>query len=140
MNVARWIIGLVGVLGAGGMLADHVVLQTAKQHMKNPVWPPHAKFHNAHRILLGLGLGLITVILVCRSTEAPVQRLIEASCTGSPYWLRMLLAPLFPGTAWIDPEFRTTTPRPLGLHPQQLLAICIIGLILAALGLCIFTT
>lgn len=118
MNLARWILGFVGVLGAGGLLADYVVWQTAKRHMKNPAWPPHAKFHNAQTILLGLGLGIMTSILVFSSTAAPLPRLIEASCTASLYWLSMLLAPLFPGTAWSDPEFRTMTPRPLGMHPQ----------------------
>ncbi len=63
MNLARWIIRFVGVLGVGGLLADYVIWGTARQHMKNPAWPPHAKFHNAQTILLGLGLGILTVIL-----------------------------------------------------------------------------
>lgn len=140
MGLARWIIGLVGVLGVGGLLADYVVWQTAKQHMKNPAWTPHAEFHNAQTIWMGFGFGLMTLFLVCTSTEAPVPRRIEASCTASLYWLSMLFAPLFPGTAWIDPEFRKTTPRPLGMHPQQLLAIRIMVLVIAALGLGIFAT
>src|SRR5882757_63575 len=138
MNLARWIIGFVGVLGVGGLLADYVIWGTARQHMKNPAWPPHAKFHNAQTILLGLGLGILTVILAYRPTSFSFPRLIEASCAASLYWLSMLFAPLFPGTAWVDPEFRNSTPRPIGMHPQQLLAIGIMILVFVALGLGVF--
>ena len=62
--LARWLIGFVGVMGVGGLLADCLVWATARQHMKNPAWPPHAKFHNAQTILLGIGLGVLTVALV----------------------------------------------------------------------------
>jgi hypothetical protein len=41
----------------------------------------------------------------------------------------MVLAPLFPETAWNDPEFRASTPRWFGLHPQQLLAYAAIGML-----------
>jgi hypothetical protein len=133
MNIARWILGFVGVLGMGGFLADYVVWETARQHMKNPAWPPHAKFHNAQTILLGLALGALTVILVCIPSAAISSRLIEAAVTASLYWLSMLLAPLLPGTAWSDPEFRATTPRFLGMHPQQLFAVVIMIFVILAL-------
>lgn len=135
MNVARWLIGMVGALRIGGLFADYVVSTTARQHMKNPAWPPHAKFHNAQTILLGLGLGLLTVGLVTIPTTSQRAHLIVASCTASLYWLSMLVAPAFPGTAWADPEFKDSTPRRLGWHPQHLLAIVIIVGIALALGL-----
>jgi len=93
-------------------------------HEESGLWPPHAKFHNAQTILLGLGLGILTVILAYRPTSFSFPRLIEASCAASLYWLSMpFLPPLFPGTTWVDPEFRSSTPRPIGMNPQQLLAI-----------------
>jgi hypothetical protein len=130
MNVARWIIGFTGFLGVGGLLADYIVWETARQHMKNPAWPPHAKFHNAQTILLGFGLGLLTLFLVIGPGGSSVRELITAALTASLYWLSMLLAPIFPGTEWSDPEFRATTPRVVGMHPQQLLAICTVALII----------
>lgn len=47
----------------------------------------------------------------------------------------MLLAPAFQDTAWVDPEFRESTARPLGLHPQQILAIVAVLLVAVAVGL-----
>jgi len=134
MNVARWIIGFAGVLGAGGLLADYLVWETARQHMKNAAWPPHAKFHNAQTILLGLGLGVLTLVIVIGPDGHSIRGLITASSTASMYWLSMLLAPIFRGTAWSDPEFRAATPRILGMHPQQLLAICIVSMIILGLS------
>jgi hypothetical protein len=134
MNIARWTIAFVGVMGVGGLLADYVIWETARQHMKNPAWPPHAKFHNAQTILLGLGLGALSLILACSPTREPLIRLFEASSVASLYWASMLLAPLFRGTAWSDPEFRASTPRALGMHPQQLLAVGVLILIVIALA------
>jgi len=133
MHIARWMIGFVGVLGIGGFLADYAIWETARQHMKNPVWPPHAKFHNAQTILMGIGLGVFTITLLFRFEKLQLSGLLEASCAASLYWVSMLLAPIFPGTAWNDPEFRNSTPRPPGMHPQQLLAFGVMILIVVAL-------
>jgi len=40
------------VVMLGGFMAD-----MGKTHMRNPRWPPHAKFHNAQTIGLGAMLG-----------------------------------------------------------------------------------
>ena len=126
-------IGFVGVLGIGGFLADYAIWETARQHMKNPAWPPHAKFHNAQTILMGIGLGALTITLLFEFEKLQFSGLLQAGCAASLYWISMLLAPIFPGTAWSDPEFRNSTPRPLGMHPQQLLAIGVMILIIVAL-------
>ena len=126
-------IGFVGVLGTGGFLADYIIRETARQHMKNPKWPPHAKFHNAQTILLGVGLGGVTLILICSPCGSSISGLLEAGCTASLYWLSMLLAPIFPGSAWSDPEFRGATHRVYGMHPQQFLAICAMIMVIVAL-------
>jgi hypothetical protein len=133
MNIAKWIVAFVGVLGIGGFLADYVIWETARQHMKNPAWPPHAKFHNAQTILMGIGLGVITLTLLFRFDKLQLSGLLEASCTASLYWVSLLLAPIFPATAWNDPEFRNSTPVRFGIHPQQLLAIGVMILIIVAL-------
>lgn len=138
MTLVRWLIGFVGVMGVGGFLADYLVWATARQQMKNPAWPPHAKFHNGQTILLGIGLGVLTVVLVTAPSATSRFHLILASCTASLYWLSMLIAPLFRGTVWVDPEFRDVTPRPLGLHPQHILAIAAVFIVAVALGLSMF--
>ncbi len=135
MNIARWMIGFVGLAGMGGLLVDFVLWETARQHMKNPKWPPHAKFHNAQGILLGLGLGALTLILVCGPRGSSRSGLLEAAGAASLYWLSMLFASLFPGTAWSDPEFRSRTRLIMGLPPQHVLAMFLIALLGAALAI-----
>lgn len=132
MEAAKWIIAFVGLLGIGGFLADFAIWETARQHMKNPGWPAHAKFHNGQTIWMGIGLGILTLVLLFGLGSLRLPSLLSAAGTASLYWLSMILAPMFPGTAWNDPEFRASTPRPLGMHPQQLLAFVILGLLIAA--------
>jgi hypothetical protein len=106
METAKWIIAFVGLLGIGGFLADSIVWEIARQHMKNPAWPPHAKFHNGQTILMGIGLGALTFVFLFGSGPPGLRNLLLATGTASLYWISMVLAPTFPGTAWNDPEFR----------------------------------
>jgi hypothetical protein len=101
--------------------------------MKNPAWPPPAKFHNGQTILMGIGLGTLTFVFLFGSGPPGLRNLLAATGTASLYWISMILAPMFPGTAWNDPEFRASTPRPLGMHRQQLLAYVVLGLLIVAL-------
>jgi hypothetical protein len=64
VEIARWLVAFVCLLGVGGFIADFVVWETARQHMKNPAWPQHAKFHNAQTMLMGIGLGLIWGVIL----------------------------------------------------------------------------
>ena len=34
-----------------------------RQHIKNPNWPPHAKFHNTQTILMGFYLGVLAIAI-----------------------------------------------------------------------------
>ncbi len=40
-------------------------------HIYNPTWPPHAKFHNAQTMSLGVGLGLATFWQLWRRHDTP---------------------------------------------------------------------
>jgi len=133
VQIARWLVAFVCLLGVGGFIADFAVWETARQHMKNPAWPEHAKFHNAQTMLMGIGLGLLGGLILFAFRPLTTTGLLLASGAASLYWVSMVLAPLFPRTAWSDPEFSTSTPRPLGLHPQQLLAFAAIGILVFAL-------
>jgi len=109
-----WIRGSDGSRRASRRLPD--MANRTATHEESCV-APHAKFHNAQTILLGIGLGILTVVLVTIPAVDTQFHLLFAACTASLYWLSMLLAPAFRGTAWVAPEFRGFTPRPLGLHP-----------------------
>ena len=132
MEVAKWIVAAVAVFNFGGYVADAVVPFTAKQHLHNPRWPPHAKFHNGQTMLMGIGLGLLSLCLLFGRRPLTLVAFSLATALAGLYFATMLLAPLFPGTAWQDPEFVAETPMPLGLHPQKLVAAVVCGLLALA--------
>ena len=138
MQSAKWIIALVAVFNFGGFVADALVPATAKQHLWNPRWPLHAKFHNGQTMLMGIlgGATSLVVLFTFRPLTLPLF-LIAASISAS-YFVAMVLAPLFPGTDWTDPEYESETGRPLGLAPQQLVSYVVCGLVLLAVSLALF--
>lgn len=138
MEAARWIITFVAVVTAGGGLsADWFVPFGAKQHLKNPLWKPHAKFHNAQGILMGFLQGVLAIGLLF-AVPLSLTTILLAALITSLYWDALMAAPIFPGTAWVDPEFDAETPRPLGLHPQQLIGFVLLALLLAAVAIAFF--
>jgi hypothetical protein len=65
MQISKLIVAFVAVYGGlGGILFDAVIPGTARQHLWNPAWPPHAKFHNAQTMLMGLCNAFATLILI----------------------------------------------------------------------------
>ena len=135
MEIARWIITFVAIVTAfGGLMADYFVPFGAKQHLKNPLWKPHAKFHNAQGILMGLLQGVLAVAVLF---VLPVNlgTILLAAIIASLYWVALMAAPVFPETAWVDPEFEAEVGKPLGLHPQQLIGYILLVLLLAAIAI-----
>lgn len=134
MEAARWIITFVAVVTAGGGLAaDWFIPFGAKQHLKNPLWKPHAKFHNAQAILMGFLQGVLAIVLLFL-LPLSLKTILLAAVIASLYWDALMAAPIFPGTAWVDPEFDAEVSRPLGLHPQQLIGYCLLALLLTAVA------
>lgn len=137
MDIARYLVAFVAVFNFGGLVADAVVPATARQHLLNPHWPPHAKFHNAQTMLMGIVSGTLSLVILfgTQSLTFPVFSL--AAAIAANYFVTMALAPLFPRTAWVDPEFISGTPRPLGLAPQQLISYVVCGLVILAIVLAV---
>jgi hypothetical protein len=139
MEAARWIIAFVAIVtAAGGLSADWFIPQGARQHLKNPLWKPHAKFHNAQGILMGFAQGVLPIglLFVTRLTFTSV---LLAALIASLYWVALMFAPIFPDTAWVDPEFAAATPSPLGLAPQQLIGYVLLLMLGLAMALAYFT-
>lgn len=136
MQIAKWIIALIAIFNFGGLVADALVPATAKQHLWNPRWPPHAKFHNGQTMLMGIIGGSISLAILFGSPTLTVPLFLIASATAGSYFVAMVFSPLFPGTDWIDPEFASEIGRPLGFAPQQLVAyvVCAFMLLAVALG------
>ena len=137
MDIARYLIAFVAVFNFGGLIADAIVPATARQHLLNPHWPPHAKFHNAQTMLMGLVSGTLSLTILFGRPPLTLPALLLAAAIAANYFVTMALAPLFPSTAWMDPEFAAGAPRPLGLAPQQLVSYLLCGLVLIAIMLAV---
>jgi len=137
MVIAKWIVAFVALYCFGGFVADAIVPSTSKQHLWNPRWPPHAKFHNGQTMLMGIFAGSISLFVLFYFRPLTLPLLLLAAAVSSMYWLSMVFSPLFPGTAWYDPEFKDETKRPFGFSPQQLLTYVLCLLLIVAVILAV---
>lgn len=78
-------------------------------HVKNPLWPPHAKFHNGQTMFFGTFLGGLAIwFLWGRMWNLTAkQKLFTGSIFASLYWITQIGSYFIPGTRLIDPEFAT---------------------------------
>ncbi len=134
MEVAKWIVALVAVFNFGGYVADAVIPFTAKQHIHNSRWPPHAKFPNGQTMLLGIGLGLYSLFLLFGTGQLTLLHFYLGAVAASLYFVAMLLSPIFPGTGSSDPEFTQENGSVLGMHPQLFVGLLVCLILLAACG------
>lgn len=102
--------------GIGSYIADWNAT-----HIRNPAWPPHAKFHNAQSMSLGAALLLITAEVVWRRPVRSRADLGLAAVLASTYCATQISALLYPGTALVDPPARRR-------GPQAVLAAGVLGL------------
>ena len=139
MEIAKWMITLVAVFNFGGLFVDGLLPVTARTHLYNPNWPPHAKFHNCQTMLLGVSLGVISLFLLFAVRPLTFPVVLLAAVVGGVYFVAMLvIVPIFPGTDWVDPEFKDAFPKPLGLNLQQLVTYLLCTLLVLAAGIAYF--
>ena len=139
MEISKWLIALVAAFNFGGLLADALIPVTARQHLQNPLWPPHAKFHNGQTMLMGIFSGSLSLAILFGARPLTLPLFLISSAIAANYFISMAFAPTFRGTGWIDPEFKATTRRPLGLAPQQLITYLLCGVVILAVVLAIYT-
>ena len=121
-TVDRMVLVLVAVVTLFGALIADALGPGAAQHLDNPSWPPHAKFHDAQYIVMSMLLAGIAMVVLSRRAIGRFATIgISAAILSTP-WLGMLGALLFPGTSMLDPEFDRPSAYVLGVHPQILLA------------------
>lgn len=108
---SRLILTFLGSATAvGGYVADW-----NETHVFNPKWTPHAKFHNGQTMSTGLGLGLLTLYYTWRPTTTipgALDSLMTAALFSSLYWATQISAILYPGTKWVDEEFKESHGEP----------------------------
>ncbi|MBO0781122.1 MAG: hypothetical protein J2P37_20070 [Ktedonobacteraceae bacterium] len=131
--LAKALVSLMAIATAlGGALADLVIPATAKQHMHNPHWPPHARFHNGQTISLGVFLGLLTLWLLWYSGGDQQLQFHLGVIVAALYWFSMLVASILPGTRWVDPAFAKETRAILGMPPQLFLLCVLLALLIGS--------
>ena len=73
-------------------------------HIYNPLWPPHAKFHNAQTMSLAALLGLSALFFTWRHSGGVRTNALPAVLFAGFYWLSQATSFAFPGVAWTDPN------------------------------------
>ena len=89
-----------------------------ESHVKNPRWPPHARFHNGQTMSLGVLLASASLYFAyrpCMSGAIMQARdsLFYAAVIGSFYCTAGLSAILYPGTDWKDPDIEIGGGQPV---------------------------
>jgi hypothetical protein len=97
-ELARFILTAVLLAGA----AASFVLDWSANHLLNPAWPGHAKFHGALLLFLLAGVSLTGVWLLWRDSKEPEVALSAAALISASFWTPLFyITSLLPGsTAW----------------------------------------
>jgi hypothetical protein len=124
--VSRIIFYFVSIyLAVGAHIADY-----SRSHLLNPRWPPHAKFHDGQTLMFSIFLCAVTIYFASVRTQDKTLVLVSTTASAAMYWVTQALAIVYPGTAFMDPEFNTPSAYLLGLPAQ--VTIDIIALLLIA--------
>ena len=111
-------------LVVGAHIADY-----SRSHLLDPRWPPHAKFHDGQTLMFSIFLASLTIFFGVRKTRDKRTSLIATTSFAALYWVTQALAIVYPGTAFMDPEFNTPSAYLLGLPAQvviDVIALCLI--------------
>ena len=75
----------------------------------------------------------LLLLFAVRPLTLPV--FLVAAAVAGVYFVTMIFAPLFPGTAWIDPEFAKYVPKRFGLNPQQFVTYVLCTVLVLAVAI-----
>lgn len=117
VSVGRVIISLIAVMTAvSPYLADW-----NETHIYNPLWPPHAKFHNGQTMLMGAACGLLALWALWGASGDRLRNLSWGTVFAGLYWLTQSGAILFPGAGFIDRGVSPPMPRIGGIEVNQVM-------------------
>jgi tryptophan-rich sensory protein len=87
------------VLGGGSLMS--FVLDWSSNHLLNPLWHPHARFHGAALLFLFAGVAATALWLMWRDSREPKVAITAAAMLSASYWMPFFYVPLLlPQASW----------------------------------------
>jgi cation transport ATPase len=87
------------VLMGGSVLS--FVLDWSPNHLLNPLWHPHARFHGALLLFLLAGVSVTATWLLWRRSKEPEIAFVVAAAISAAYWTPLFYIPLIlPSSTW----------------------------------------
>ncbi|TRO37820.1 hypothetical protein EQ845_04845 [Pseudomonas putida] len=135
MTLEKVLLTLIAAMNLVAAFWADVLGPFAQEHIFNPRWPPHAKFHDAQYICMSMLISVIALWLLWRRDHRQtINQIVSGLILATPY-ISMYGALLFPGTAMLDPEFDKPSSYVVGLHPQILASTAILFVISVSIAL-----
>ena len=76
-------------------------LDWSHNHLLNPLWHPHARFHGAVLLFLFAGVAATALWLIWRRSQEPKVALTAAALLSASYWTPFFIVPyLLPQASW----------------------------------------
>jgi uncharacterized protein DUF6640 len=77
------------------------LLDWSPNHLLNPLWHPHARFHGALLLFFLAGVALTSTWLLWRRSTEPEVAFTVAALLSASYWLPLFYIPyLLPSSSW----------------------------------------
>lgn len=100
------------------------VLDWSPNHLLNPAWHPHARFHAAQLLFFHAGVALTGTWLLWRKSREPLAAIAAAAMMSASFWMPLFfITSLLPGSnVW--PGGPETIPRlgPYVFYPNLAVA------------------
>jgi hypothetical protein len=97
INLAKTI--MTFVLMGGSLLS--FAFDWSSNHLLNPAWHPHARFHGALLLFLLAGVSIAGTWLLWRDSREPDVAMKVAAFIAVSYWTPLFYIPfLLPGSSW----------------------------------------
>jgi hypothetical protein len=98
LKIARVI--LTAALLGGAALS--FVTDWGPNHLLNPAWHPHARFHAAQLLFFNAGVALTGTWLLWRKTREPLAAIAAAAVMSASFWMPLFfITSVLPGSnAW----------------------------------------
>lgn len=130
LTIARLVLTIVLVVG----VVASFLLDWSANHLLNPAWPGHARFHGALVLFLLAGVSATGLWLLWRDSKEPQVGIKAAAAISASFWTPLFyITSVLPGsTAWAGDPAAVPTLAGHVFYPN--LAVAAGFLVLTVLG------